>query len=129
MSTREITTSKAPKAIGPYSQAIVSGDLIYCSGQIGLDPSTTELVGGGITFETKQVLSNIKEILEEAGSRIENIIKTDIYLSDLKNFEIVNTIYGEFFNKEPYPARATIEVGGLPKGALIEIVCIATLKK
>lgn len=129
MSKREITTSKAPKAIGPYSQAIVSGDLIYCSGQIGLDPSTAELVEGGITFETKQVLSNIQEILEEAGSRIENIIKTDIYLSDLKNFEIVNTIYREFFKQEPYPARATIGVAGLPKGALIEIVCIATIKK
>ena len=119
-----INTDKAPKAIGPYSQAIKYENLIFISGQIAIDPKTQEFVGGNIETQTRRVMENIKAILEEAGLNFNHVIKTTIYLKDLKDFDKVNKIYGEYF-VEHKPARATVEVSNLPKGALIEIEAIA----
>lgn len=124
---KPVNTDNAPMAIGPYSQAIISGDLVFCSGQIGIDPAKGELVSGGITEESQRVFENIKAILEEAGSSIKNIVRTEIFLTDMKSFEDVNKIYQEFFHDDPFPARFTVEVSALPKGALIEMSCIATI--
>lgn len=123
-----IKTKKAPAAIGPYSQGIIAGNLIFCSGQVGLDPNTGQLVEGGINEQTKQVLKNLSEILIEANSNINNVIKTEIYLTDIFQFEIVNKLYGDFFKQNPRPTRVTVEVSKLPKNALIEISCIALVK-
>jgi len=120
---KEIFTSKAPKPIGPYSQAIISGNLIFCSGQIGINPDTGELAEG-IEAQTKQVLKNLKEILIEAHSSLEKVIKTTIFLKNIADFKKVNEIYGEFFSSHK-PARSTVEVSNLPKGALVEIEIIA----
>ncbi len=121
---QRIETDKAPKAIGPYSQAIKYESFVFISGQIAIDPKTQEMVKGGIEEQTKQVMENIGAILKEAGLSFDNVIKTTIYLKNLSDFEIVNKIYGEYF-KEHKPARATVEVSNLPKGALIEIEVIA----
>ncbi len=121
--SEEIFTSKAPKPIGPYSQAIISGNLIFCSGQIGINPDTGEL-GEDIEAQTKQVLKNLKEILTEAHSSLEKVIKTTIFLKNIEDFKKVNEIYGEFFSSHK-PARSTVEVSNLPKGALVEIEIIA----
>jgi len=119
-----IHTYKAPKAVGPYSQAVVSGDTIYCSGQIGTDPKIGKLVIG-IKDQTKQVLSNLQEVLKEAGSDKGKVLKTTIYLADMNDYATVNEIYGEFF-KEHKPARATVQVARLPLDCLVEIDCVAT---
>lgn len=124
MSKTVISTDKAPKAIGPYSQAIEVDGIIFCSGQIAIDPSTGKLIDGDISQQTKQVMENIKAILEAAGLSLKNVIKSTIYLTDISQFSIVNQIYGSYFKEEP-PARVTVEVKGLPLGALIEIECIA----
>jgi 2-iminobutanoate/2-iminopropanoate deaminase len=126
MSLEKIATDKAPAAIGPYSQGVKAGDFCFFSGQIPLDPATGELVSGGIEAQTEQVLSNIAALLEKSGLRPESVVKTTIYLTDLGHFARVNEIYGEFFGAAK-PARATVEVAGLPKGAAIEIewVCYA----
>lgn len=122
---KQINTKNAPGAIGPYSQAIEANGFLFCSGQIGLDPETGEL-RPGIEIQTKQVLENLKAIVEAAGLSLENVLKTTIYLKNLSDFQTVNEIYGKFF--DPYkPARVTIEVSGLPKGALIEIDLIAAV--
>lgn len=122
---KQINTKNAPGAIGPYSQAIEANGFLFCSGQIGLDPETGEL-RPGIEIQTKQVLENLKAIVEAAGLSLENVLKTTIYLKNLSDFQTVNEIYGKFFG--PYkPARVTIEVSGLPKGALIEIDLIAAV--
>jgi 2-iminobutanoate/2-iminopropanoate deaminase len=118
-----IYTSHAPKAIGPYSQAIKTNDLIFCSGQIPLRPDGT-IVEGDIKEQTKQVMENLKAVLEAANSNLDKIVKTTIYLTDLNDFQAVNEIYGSYF-KQNFPARATVQVTALPKGAKIEI--IATL--
>jgi len=118
-----ISTPKAPQAIGPYSQAIKSGNLIFCAAQIAMKPDGT-MVEGGITEETKQVMENIKAVLEEASSSLEKIVKTTIYLQDINDFQTVNEIYGSYFPNNP-PARATVEVAALPKGAKVEIEAIA----
>lgn len=114
---------KAQKAIGPYSQAVKFGDLIFVSGQIGLDPKTNNLVDG-IKNQTKQTLENLKNVLEAAGSQINNVLKTAVYLADMDDFSVMNEVYATYFHK-PYPARATVQVAELPRGALIEIECIA----
>ncbi|RUM46405.1 MAG: reactive intermediate/imine deaminase [Hydrogenothermus sp.] len=119
-----IYTDKAPKAIGPYSQAVKYENLIFISGQIAIDPNTQEFIGGDIETQTKRVMENIKAILEEAGLNFNHIIKTTIYLKNLEDFDKVNKIYGEYFT-EHKPARATVEVSNLPKGALVEIEAIA----
>ena len=119
-----IRTDRAPKAIGPYSQAIRSGDLVFCSGQIGLDPATGELVSGGTRTEAEQVMKNLQAVLDAAGLGFEHVVRTTIYLVDLGDFAAVNEIYGRYL-REPFPARATVGVAALPRGARVEIDAIA----
>lgn len=120
---KPIQTDKAPKAVGPYSQAIEHGDMIFCSGQIGIDPASGILVEG-IENQTKQVMANLEQVLIAAGLSLEKIIKTTIFLADMNDYVGVNEIYGSYF-KEIKPARSTVQVAKLPKDALIEIECIA----
>ena len=127
-STKVIRTSNAPEPVGPYNQAIKAGNFIYCSGQIAIDPVSNEInCLGNIEEETTQVLKNLLAVLNAAGAKAEDVIKTTIYLTDLKNFQTVNEIYSDFFNVKTPPARACIEVSSLPKGVLIEIDCVAFL--
>ena len=119
-----ISTSKAPAAIGPYSQAIQVGNLLYASGQIPIDPSTGSIVDGGIKEQTRQSLLNIQAILEEAGLSFANVVKTTVFLADISDFADMNGVYAEFFS-EPYPARSAVAVKSLPKGALVEIEVVA----
>lgn len=121
-----VSTEKAPKAIGPYSQAILAEDLVYTAGQVGLDPATMELVEGGIEAQTRQVLTNLKHVLESADSGLRFVIKTTVFLKDMGDFAKMNAIYADFFPENP-PARSTVQVAALPKGALVEIECIALL--
>jgi len=118
-----ISTEKAPKAVGPYSQAIVSNGFIYCSGQIGLDPKTNELVEG-FEKQTHQVLKNLSEVLKAGNSSLEKVIKTTVYLADIADFGKMNEVYGQYFS-EHKPARAAFAVAHLPKDALIEIEVVA----
>ena len=127
-SQKAIFTQNAPAPVGPYSQAIAAGEWVYCSGQIPLDPSSGLLVGNGnIEAETHQVICNLKAVLDEAGASPSQVIRTTIYLIDLNDFEKVNAIYSETFMSDPSPARACVQVAALPKGARIEIDCIAWL--
>lgn len=119
-----IHTRKAPNAIGPYSQAVEQNALVFCSGQVALDPDSGTLVRGGIEFETRRVLQNIGEVLAAAGLDFVDVVKTTIFMIDLSEFETVNRIYGEHF-EPPYPARSTVQVAALPRGARIEIEAIA----
>ena len=122
-----ISTKKAPAAIGPYSQAIRVGNIVYTSGQIPLDPATGAFVEGGIKERTRQALTNIKAILEEAGTSMDNVVKTTVFMANMDDFADMNAVYAEFFT-EPYPARSAVAVKTLPKGALIEIEVIAEAK-
>ena len=123
-----IETKFAPKPVGPYNQAVLIENWLYCSGQIALDPSTGEIIGdGNIEEETRQVLKNLLAVVEAAGGNSSNVIRTTIYLTDLNDFAKVNQIYAETFNNEVSPARACVEVSNLPKGGKIEIDCIAWL--
>jgi 2-iminobutanoate/2-iminopropanoate deaminase len=124
---RTVTTSSAPAAIGPYSQAVVHGGLVYCSGQIALDPATKELVAGGIEAQTRRVMENLAGVLAAAGSSLERVLRTTVYLQRMDDFSSMNAVYGTFFPEDP-PARATVEAAKLPRGALVEIDCIAALK-
>ena len=121
-----ISTENAPQAIGPYSQAVKAGNLMFISGQIPLDPKTGDLVSESIDDQAKQVLNNIKSICEAAGQSIDDIVKISIFLTDLENFAIVNEVMKEYF-AEPYPARATVEVSGLPLGVNVEIEAIVLI--
>ncbi|HET9913603.1 MAG TPA: RidA family protein [Anaerolineales bacterium] len=121
-----VSTEKAPKAIGPYSQAILAEDLVFTSGQLGLDPATMELVEGGIEAQTRQVLTNLQHVLERADSGLNFVIKTTVFLQDIGDFAKMNAVYAEFFPENP-PARSTVQVAALPKGALVEIECVALL--
>lgn len=121
-----IKTAKAPEAIGPYSQATAEGGFVFCSGQIPLDPATGELVEGSIGDQTKRCVQNLEAVLAEAGSGLDRIVKTTIYVTDMATFAEVNEAYGSFFSSEP-PARATVGVAALPKGAQVEIECVAAL--
>ncbi|MBQ9677566.1 MAG: RidA family protein [Prevotella sp.] len=123
---KAINTKKAPAAIGPYSQAIQVGNLIYTSGQIPIDPSTGSFVEGGIQEQTRQSLNNVKAILEEAGTDMSHVVKTTVFLSDMADFAAMNDVYAEFFT-QPYPARSAVAVKTLPKGAMVEIEVIAEL--
>ncbi|MFA4831491.1 MAG: RidA family protein [Patescibacteria group bacterium] len=123
----KVETGQAPRAIGPYSQAIIAGEWIFCSGQIAIDPQTNELLAGGIKEQTERVLKNLGAILEAAGSSMLRVVKTDIYLKNLSDFKEMNEIYAGFFPGNEKPARATVKISGLPKNALIEISCIALI--
>jgi 2-iminobutanoate/2-iminopropanoate deaminase len=124
MSKTAIYSEKAPKAIGPYSQAIASGPFLFASGQIPIDPSTGEIVPGGIEEQAKQVFYNLKAVLQEAGLQMDDVVKTTVFLKSLGDFAAVNKLYAEIF-MSPFPARSCIEVSALPKGALIEMEAIA----
>jgi len=120
-----ITTSQAPAPIGPYNQAVLSGNTLYTSGQIALNPVTMELVLNDIKTETKQVMENMKAVLGAATMTFENVVKTSIFISDMNNFSQINEVYGEYFNEATAPARETIEVANLPKFVNVEISMIA----
>jgi 2-iminobutanoate/2-iminopropanoate deaminase len=129
MTHRTIQTEAAPKAIGPYSQAIVHGGLVFCSGQIPLDPRSGEIVGGGdVRAETVRVMENLKAVLEAAGSDLEHVLKATIYLTDLASFSVVNEVYGSYVSSERPPARATVQVAALPRGAQVEVELVATVR-
>lgn len=121
-----IFSDKAPKPIGPYSQAVQVGNLIFLSGQIGISPATGNLVQGGIVAETRQVFANLQAVLKSANLTLDDIVKTTVYMTDLSKFTEMNNIYNEHF-KGDYPARATIQVSALPKGACVEIEAIAVI--
>jgi reactive intermediate/imine deaminase len=123
MSREAISTDSAPRAIGPYSQAIRAGNTVYLSGQIPLDPATGELVGGGFESETRRVFDNLRAVAAAAGATLDHAVRVTIYLTDIGKFPIVNGIMSEYFN-EPYPARVTIGVASLPKGAAVEVDCV-----
>lgn len=122
-----IKTDKAPVALGPYSVAIQTDALVFTSGQVGINPETGEMVDGGIEVQTRQVLTNLKNVLEASGSGLEYVVKTTVFLQDMADFAKMNAIYAEFF-KMDFPARSTVAVAGLPKGALVEIESTALLK-
>jgi len=124
MKREVIATEKAPAAVGPYSQAIRVGDLIFTAGQLAIDPATGKLVEGGVAEQTRQVLRNISAVLEAAGSSLGRVVKTTVFLKDMGDFKAMNQVYGEFFASEP-PARSTVEVAELALGALVEIDAIA----
>ncbi|HEY5893886.1 MAG TPA: RidA family protein [Chthoniobacterales bacterium] len=119
-----VSTPAAPAAVGPYSQAVWTGDMLFAAGQIPLDPATGELVAGGITEQTTRVLENIKAVLAAKGLTFANVVKTTVFLTDLGQFAAMNAVYATYF-AEPFPARSTIQVAGLPKGAQVEIEFIA----
>jgi len=121
-----IHTEKAPKAIGPYSQAIRTESLVYTAGQVGINPATGELVEGGIEAQTRQVLTNLTNVLEASDSGLNFVVKTTVFLKDMNDFAKMNAIYAEFFSENP-PARSTVAVAALPKGALVEIEAVAML--
>lgn len=126
MKKKVVQTDKAPKAIGPYSQAIRIDSMVYTAGQIALDPATAELVAGGVEEQTRQVLNNLRNVLEAAGSSLDLVVKTTVFLKDMNDFPKMNSIYAEFFGENP-PARSTVAVAGLPKGGLVEIEAVALL--
>ncbi|MEI9893547.1 MAG: RidA family protein [Chthoniobacter sp.] len=119
-----IATTEAPAAVGPYSQAIALGDLLFAAGQIPLDPSTGEIVGTDVTAQTERVCQNIAAVLKANGMTFSNVVKTTVFLVDLANFAAMNAVYSKYFS-EPYPARSTIQVAGLPRGSQVEIEIIA----
>jgi 2-iminobutanoate/2-iminopropanoate deaminase len=121
-----ISTAKAPKAIGPYSAGVRVGNFVYTAGQAGLDPQTGQMVEGGIEAETRQTITNLKHILEAAGSSLEQVVKTTVFLRDMNDFKAMNGVYAEFFNENP-PARSTIQAAALPMGAAVEIEAVALI--
>lgn len=124
MDLRSVSTEKAPKAIGPYSQAIVAGDLIFAAGQVALDPATGELVSGDIRLQTARVLDNLTAVLEAAGSGLDRVVKSTVFLADFAEFAAMNEVYAQRFGQHR-PARSTVGTSALPRGARIEIECIA----
>jgi 2-iminobutanoate/2-iminopropanoate deaminase len=127
MDKKVITSDKAPKAIGPYSVAIRTGDLVFTSGQLGLDPATGSLVPGGIEGETRQALTNLRHVLADAGSGLERVVKTIVFLKDMADFAKMNAVYAEFFTENP-PARSTVQAAALPKDGAVEIEAVAILQ-
>ena len=124
---KTLQTEDAPKAIGPYSQAVVAGDLVFCSGQIGIDPKTGGFVQGGVKEQTAQVFTNLEAVLQAAGARLDAVVMVNVYLKSMNDFKDMNDVYAAFFGDHK-PARATVGVSELPKDALIEISCVASLK-
>lgn len=121
-----ISTTQAPQAIGPYSQAVVAGGLVFCSGMIAIDPATGELVLSDITAETNQVMTNVKALLEAAGSSLDHVVKCSIFMSDMAHYATINTVYASYFSSE-FPAREAVAVKTLPRNVNVEISVIATL--
>jgi len=126
---RQVQTDKAPSAIGPYSQAIVANGLVFCSGQIGVVPETGVVVEGDIQAQTRRCLQNLQAVLEEAGSGLNLVVKTSVFLKDMNDFVKMNETYAEFFKSDPKPARAAVEVARLPKDVIVEIECVALVNK
>ena len=126
MDKQRIHTNDAPAAVGPYSQAIRTGNLLFTAGQVALDPATGELVGTDVAAQTEQVLRNLRAVLAAAGTDLAHVIKTTVYLQSMSDFAAMNAVYARHF-PEPFPARSTVEVGALPKGGLVEIECVALL--
>jgi 2-iminobutanoate/2-iminopropanoate deaminase len=124
---KQVQTDKAPKAIGPYSQAIIANGFVFCSGQIPIDPATGTLINGTIEDETRQVLKNLGAVLDAAGSSFDEVVKTTVFLQDMNDFTKMNAVYGDFF-KAPNPARAAVQVARLPKDVKVEIEAIALVK-
>ena len=125
---KAIHTDKAPKAIGPYSQAIEAGGLVFVSGQLPVNPSTGEFAEGGIKEQTRQSLTNAQQVLQAAGTDLSRVVKTTVFITDMDNFGAMNEVYAEFFS-QPFPARSAFAVRTLPKGALVEIECIAEAQR
>jgi 2-iminobutanoate/2-iminopropanoate deaminase len=123
-----VETRQAPAAIGPYSQAVVDGRWMFCSGQIGLDPQTGTLVEGGVEAESRRALENLRQILSKAGLGLQDVVKTTLFVVDLGEFDVINRVYAEHF-ASPYPARSTVQVAALPRGARIEIEAIALCRE
>ncbi|WP_340105817.1 RidA family protein [Rhodohalobacter sp. 8-1] len=119
-----VQTNKAPAAIGPYSQAVIHNNIVYCSGQIALDAETMEIIDGGIEEQARRVMKNLNEVLLAAGTNFGKVLKCSIFLDDMDDFATVNTVYGEYFKENP-PARETVAVQTLPKNVLVEISCVA----
>ncbi len=127
MTVKEIiTTERAPQAIGPYSQAVRAGKLVFTSGQISLDPATGEFIAGGVREQTEQVLKNLSAVLKAAGAELDQVVKTTVFLADMNDFAAMNEVYGRFFTSKP-PARATVQAARLPRDARVEIEAIAVL--
>ena len=124
---KAIATPDAPAAIGPYSQAVRAGDMLFLSGQIPLDPKTGEIVAGDVTAQADRVMKNLGAVLHAAGADFDKVVKTTIYLVDMKSFQDVNTVYGKYFQAGTLPARATVQVAALPRGAQVEIDAIAVI--
>lgn len=124
MELKQISTGKAPSAIGPYSQGVIAGGVLYTAGQIALDPASGKIVEGGIVEQTDRVMQNLQEVLKEAGASWADVVKTTVYLHDLAHFPTVNEIYGRWLDGSR-PARSTVQVSGLPRGALVEIDAVA----
>ena len=121
-----VQTDNAPKALGPYSQGIIAGGFVYCAGQGGIDPASGQIVAGGVEAETRQVWNNLKAVLEAAGSSLANVVKVNVYMTDLGQFSQMNAIYAEYF-PDTKPARTTVQVAALPRNLLVEIDCVAVL--
>lgn len=119
-----ISTEEAPKAIGPYSAGIKLGNMIYTAGQLGIDPATGDIVMGGIEAQTRQVLLNLQAVLKAAGSSLDRVVKTTVFMQNMNEFSLMNAVYAEFFKEQP-PARSTVQVAALPKGAAVEIEAVA----
>ncbi len=128
MTRREVRSDAAPKAIGPYSQAVIASgaNLVFTAGQLGIDPGTGALVDGGIEAQTRRAVENLRAVLESAGSGLDRVLKTTVFLADMNDFTEMNAVYGSFFSA-PAPARSTVEVRRLPKDALVEIECVAEI--
>jgi len=124
MPTKHVSTNKAPRPVGPYSQAVISGGLLFCSGQIALDPSTGEMVEGGVDSQTERVFENLVAVLEEAKMGLENVVRTTVYLADMTDFAAMNEVYSRYLGARA-PARTTLQAGALPMGARVEIDVIA----
>jgi 2-iminobutanoate/2-iminopropanoate deaminase len=124
-----VETGNAPAAIGPYSQGMKIGNLVFTAGQVGLDPRTGALIEGGIAEQARRVLDNISAILEAAGSSLENAVKTTVFLTDMTNFAAMNEVYKQYFSNDSPPARTTIQVAALPLGAMVEMECVAALNE
>jgi len=126
MANKIVATENAPGAIGPYSQAVESGGMLFCSGQIPIDPATGEFVEGGVSEQTRQVLHNLDAVLKAGGSGLERVVKTTVFLADMNDFSAMNEVYAEFFSANK-PARATVQAARLPRDARVEIECIAAV--
>ena len=127
MSVRTVQTDNAPAAIGPYSQAIITGNLLFTAGQIALDPATGQIVQGDVTVQTERVMRNLGAVLESAGAAWDDVVKTTVYLQDMADFPRVNEVYGRMIG-DARPARSTVQVAGLPRGVLVEIDAVAVVK-